>query len=265
MGSRHALVAAELGRRIVSRRYPIGTVLPAEAELLREFAVSRPVLREAVKSLESKGMLEARQRRGTTVLPRDRWHLLDMNVLGWIAQSGADPDMLISLTEVRMIVEPGACRLAASVANEEALQRIVDAWERMKAGADDPGQFQEADRDFHLAILAAAGNEYLAAIGTAISAALAVSIQQTNPTIATNRATLPAHKRIIDALRKRDGAKAARESLRQLDDTLRSLLSDKSHRRPDRRAAAPRPRSGGEAPLNPAPAAHRARGPATAR
>lgn len=223
-GSRHAMVAGELGRRIVSGHYRCGAVLPPEAELLTEFGVSRPVLREAIKSLESKGMLEARQRRGTIVLPRPLWHRLDSDVLGWIAQSGADPDMLVRLTEVRMIVEPGACLLAAESASEASMRAIEDAWTRMQADADDPPRFAESDRDFHLALLAAAGNDYLAAIGTAISAALTVSIQHTNATPEINRASLPSHGRIVAALRKRDGVRAARESHRHFGDTLRLLL-----------------------------------------
>ncbi|QAA94457.1 FadR/GntR family transcriptional regulator [Pollutimonas thiosulfatoxidans] len=223
MGSRHAHVTAELGRRIVAGRYAMGTTLPLEADLLHEFAVSRSVLREAIKSLEAKGLLEARQRRGTTILPRSNWHFLDMDVLNWIANSGADPNMLFRLTELRAIIEPGACRLAASRANENELRDIENALERMSAGTENPSEFQNADRDFHLALLAATGNEYLAALGTAISAALAASIQQTNPTIHTNRATLPVHREIMDAIRNGEGEKAAQASRRQLNETLRSL------------------------------------------
>lgn len=223
LGSRHAQVARELGRRIVTGQYATGSILPPEAQLLTELAVSRPVLREALRSLEAKGMVEARQRRGTAVLPREYWHLLDVDVLGWIAQSGADPDMLIRLTELRTIIEPGACRLAAKAADEQDLRKIDDALARMRLGTGNPSLFQEADRDFHLALLAATGNEYLATLGTVISAALAVSIRRTNPTDHTNRATLPAHQQIVDALRNRDGEAAALASRRQLGDTLESL------------------------------------------
>ena len=197
--SRHAQVASELGRRIVSRWYPHASTLPLEAELLSEFGVSRTILREAIKSLESKGMLEARQRRGTVVTPRSHWNLLDRDVLGWIAESGADPEMLIRLNEVRTIVEPGACILAAETATPAQLQQIENAWQRMVDHVKDLQRFVEADRDFHLALLAASGNEYLAAIGTAISAALTVSLRTTNPNVTSNRASLAAHERILRA------------------------------------------------------------------
>ncbi|MEO7246756.1 MAG: FadR/GntR family transcriptional regulator, partial [Rubrivivax sp.] len=178
-GSLSAQVADELGRRIVARRYAPNATLPPEAALLQEFGVSRSVLRDAIKSVASKGLLEVRQRRGTTVTPRHRWNMLDGEVLGWIVQSGADPQLLISLTELRLIVEPGACVLAAARGDEQALQRVEAAWARMVKHADDRARFVEADRDFHVALLMAAGNEYLGAVCTAIAAALTVSLRFT--------------------------------------------------------------------------------------
>jgi DNA-binding FadR family transcriptional regulator len=224
-GSRNNRVAAEIGRRIVMGLYAPGTLLPPEAELLGQFGVSRPVLREAIKLLEAKGMLEARQRRGTCITERSAWNMLDADVLGWVARSGADPEMLIRLTEVRMIVEPGACLLAAQAGTDDAVRRVEEAYLRMVAHVEHPQLFVEADHDFHLALLAACGNEYLAAVGTAISAALEVSLQRTNPTPASNRGSLVLHEPIVKALKKRDGAGAARASRRQLEDALKRLRS----------------------------------------
>lgn len=223
--SRSAQVAGQLGRRIVARQYPPDAILPTEADLLDEFGVSRSVLRDAIKSLESKGMLEARQRRGTFVTPRANWNMLDAEVLGWVAQSGADPDLLIRLTELRMIVEPGACALAARNVDEAGMQRIEAAWSRMVECVDDQAGWVAADRDFHLALLMATKNEYLASIGTAISAALTVSLLRTNPAEHSNHASLPAHERIVIAMRKRDGGEAARESLVQLEEAMHRLRS----------------------------------------
>lgn len=222
-GSRSAQVAGELGRRIVGRVYLPDATLPAEAALLAEFGVSRSVLRDAVKSLESKGLLEARQRRGTCVMPRHHWNMLDAEVLGWIAESGADPLLLLRLTELRLIVEPGACALAAQKGGAAGLQRVEAAWARMQAAVDQPEAFVAADRDFHIALLTAADNEYLAAICTAITAALTVSLQRTNPTAASNRTALPGHERIVIALRAGDGAAAASASREQLEDAMRRL------------------------------------------
>nr|WP_242528833.1 FadR/GntR family transcriptional regulator [Ramlibacter ginsenosidimutans] len=233
--SRHSYLATEIGHRIVSGVYASGTLLPPEAQVLAEFGVSRPVLREAIKLLESKGMLEARQRRGTVITERNRWNLLDRDVLGWIAESGADPEMLFRLTEVRMIVEPGACLLAAQNTDKDALRGMEDAWQRMVAHVEHPQLYVEADRDFHLALLMASGNEYLAAVGTAISAALKVSVQRTNPTIESNQASLAVHERILAALRRGDGVRAANASRRQLE-TAVQWLRDEGPKQAPRRA-----------------------------
>jgi len=210
--------------------YPVESTLPPEADLLAEFGVSRPVLREAIKTLESKGMLESRQQRGISVMPRDRWNFLDMDVLNWIVHSRADPQMLMRLTEVRMIVEPGACALAAKFGTEFGLSRIEEAWQRMEACADDAQLYVEADRDFHIAILMASGNEYLAAVGTVISVALQASVERTNPAAVNNRDSLPAHFRILKALRRRNGTLAARESVRQLEEALERLKAREKDR-----------------------------------
>lgn len=238
-GTRHSHLAAEIGRRIVSGRYKAGALLPQEAQLLAEFEVSRPSLREAIKLLESKGMLEARQRRGTIVTERRGWNMLDADVLGWIAQSGADPEMLLRLTDVRMIVEPGACMLAARSGSDEALAKIDEALQRMAAAVDDSQKYIEADHDFHLALMAACGNEYLAAVGTAISAALTVSLQRMNPIPISNRASLALHEPIMTALKVRDGPGAAKASTHQLEDALRRLrLNDSTATSRSKRAVA---------------------------
>jgi len=215
----------EIGRRIVSGRYASGVLLPPEAELLMEFGVSRPSLREAIKLLESKGMLHARQRRGTVVTPRNRWNMLDAEVLGWVAQSNADPDFLIRLTELRMIVEPGACRLAARDADDAAVLTLEQALQRMLDNVDNPQGYLHADHDFHLALMAASGNEYLAAVATAISAALAASLQKMGPKVRSNRASVALHAPIVQAIKRRDGAAAAQASLAQLEDAVRRLTA----------------------------------------
>lgn len=233
-GSRSAQLAAELGRRIVGQVYPPASVLPPEASLLQEFGISRTVLRDAIKSLESKGLLQARQRVGTAVTPSAEWNMLDAEVLAWVAQSGADPDFLIRLTELRQIVEPGACALAAQKADAAAMQRLESAWARMvaAAAADDPSAFVAADRDFHIALLLAADNPYLASICAAIAAALTISLQHTNSTVARNRASLVTHERIVVSLRQRDGQAAAEHSRAQLDEAMQRLRPTKAATRP---------------------------------
>src|SRR5260221_2134444 len=108
----HGQIVEQMGVRIVGGAYPAGAPLFSE-QLEREFDVSKTVVREALKVLSAKGLVESRQKRGTLVRPRSDWSLLDSDMLRW--QRGVEPDVgfLENLAEVRAIIEPAAARLAA--------------------------------------------------------------------------------------------------------------------------------------------------------
>jgi DNA-binding FadR family transcriptional regulator len=76
-------IAREIGRRIVSGAYPQGGLLEDEGTLASKFQVSRSVVRDAVKVLVGKGLLEVRRGIGTRVRSRSSWGLLDDDVLAW--------------------------------------------------------------------------------------------------------------------------------------------------------------------------------------
>ena len=82
-------VCREIGRRIVSGLFPEGQFIDDENKLCERFNVSKSVVREAVKILVSKGLLEVRRGNGTRVRQRASWNLLDDDVLAW--HQGADP------------------------------------------------------------------------------------------------------------------------------------------------------------------------------
>jgi DNA-binding FadR family transcriptional regulator len=82
--SMHARIVRDLGMRIVDGEFKPGDRLPGEAALLADYEVNRPVLREAVRVLVAKGLVQSRQRAGATVRPRSEWHLLDPDVLFWL-------------------------------------------------------------------------------------------------------------------------------------------------------------------------------------
>src|SRR5438128_7743542 len=106
--SLHDRVVHAIGRKILGGELPPGALLPAEPEL----GASRTVLREAIKVLAAKGLVEARPKIGTRVRPRDAWNLLDPDVLSWQREGTAPVAFLRKLTEVRRIVEPAAAELA---------------------------------------------------------------------------------------------------------------------------------------------------------
>ena len=109
----HFSVANEIGQRIVRGDYPPGTILPNEAEWSEMFGVGRSVVREAIKMLMAKNLLASRPKIGSWVQPRERWNLLDREVLTWYAASPERREFLQTVQEFRYIIEPEAAALAA--------------------------------------------------------------------------------------------------------------------------------------------------------
>lgn len=167
----HASVSNEIGLRIVRGDYPPGAILPNEAEWSRMFGVSRSAVREAIKALAAKNLLASRPKIGSWVEPRERWNLLDREVLAWYAASPDRDGFLATVQEFRHIIEPEAAALAAERRTDEEMQAITRACTEMGT-ARNLGERTEADTRFHLAILKAARNDLLLPLGALISSAL---------------------------------------------------------------------------------------------
>ena len=119
-----AHVVEALGSRIVRGDLQPGDPFPNEADLGREFGASRSVIREAVKSLAAKGLLESRTRTGIRVLPPGQWNLLDLDVLGWRYAAMPPRAFFRELFEIRRVIEPEASALAAERATAEEIAAI---------------------------------------------------------------------------------------------------------------------------------------------
>ena len=216
--SMHGRIVRELGLRILSGELAPGERLPAEAELTRKYEVSRPVLREAVRVLAAKGLVQSRQRAGAIVRPRADWHLLDPDVLYWMIQTRPAPEFVQTLMGMRRVFEPGAAALAARSATDEQLAGIAQAYDGM-AAAPDADAMLEPDLAFHRRIAEATGNDLMAYIGTMLSLALRESIKLSSRLPNTHALALPRHKAILTALQNRDAAAAHQATLLQLDAT----------------------------------------------
>lgn len=201
MRNLHSQVLWQLGVAIVRGDYPEGTILPSDTELLQRFAVSRTVLREALKTLAAKGMIEARARVGTRVLPKPRWNLFDADVLAWHFETGPDVEFLRSLSEVRIGVELEAAALAATRRSEAQALALVDCANRL-GEADTPEQFARTDLEFHRTVAEASGNPFMASISTLVELALTAAFTISSPVEddAALSATVIAHRRIADAI-----------------------------------------------------------------
>ncbi|MEJ8570511.1 FadR/GntR family transcriptional regulator [Microbaculum marinum] len=167
----HVSLVNAIGQRIVRGDYPPGTILPNEAEWSEMFGVGRSVVREAVKMLMAKNLLASRPKVGSWVEPRERWNLLDRDVLTWYATSPDREGFLKAVQEFRHIIEPEAAALAAARRGEEQMQAISSACRQM-GSAPTLSERTAADTAFHTAILRSAGNELLMPLGALIGSAL---------------------------------------------------------------------------------------------
>ncbi len=167
----HASVANEIGLRIVRGDYPPGSILPNEAKWSETFEVSRSAVREAIKMLMAKSLLSSRPKIGSWVEPRERWNLLDRDVLSWYAMAPDRQSFLRTVQEFRHIIEPEATALAAERRSEEQMAEISTACREMGEATSLSSRTQ-ADTRFHLAILRASGNDLLVPLGVLIESAL---------------------------------------------------------------------------------------------
>lgn len=159
----HSYVIAEVGLGIASGRLAVGSILPGDAEMMDTYGVSRTVLREALKTIEAKGLVEARAKVGTRVLPRSRWNLFDRQVLSWIHEAGPDAAFLTSFLELRETVEMQIVTLAAERRTAEHLRMLLYWLNQRSASAMMPEPHALAEFEFHRTLCEASQNPFLRA------------------------------------------------------------------------------------------------------
>lgn len=174
----HSYVINEVGRAIVSGDMPVGSGLPGDAEMMDRFGVSRTVLREALKTLEAKGLVEARAKVGTRVLPQSRWNLFDRQILAWKLESHPSPAFMASFRIIRESLELQAASLAAQ--NREAEHvRLLNYWLNQRAAmTHQPEPFAMAEFEIHRIIAEASGNPFLRAASAIIEFGVVHRVQR---------------------------------------------------------------------------------------
>ncbi|WP_345217119.1 FadR/GntR family transcriptional regulator [Georgenia halophila] len=168
-------MADTLGRRVAGGELPAGSVVNL-AGLEREFGVSRTVAREAMRLLESLGMLEARRRVGLIVADVAHWDVLSPKVIEWrLAGPGRDAQ-LRSLLDLRVAVEPTAARSAAVHATAEQRRQLMDLAHRLRSlgeqGLGQTDEYLRTDVAFHQLMLRASGNEMLSALDQVVESVM---------------------------------------------------------------------------------------------
>jgi DNA-binding FadR family transcriptional regulator len=215
----HGQTVEVLARRVLSGQFAEGSTLDIGA-LQSELGVSQTALRESLKVLAAKGMVDARQKRGTFVRPRAHWNLLDADVLRWRFADNADARLLDNLIEVRRIVEPAAVRLAAERRSDADLEALGTALDAMSEGSDDPARAVEADLAFHLALMAATHNELLQRLQMVLESGLAARDRLVHDS-GHGDDPEPSHRAVFEAIRSQD-PQAAEDAMRTLLDKASS-------------------------------------------
>lgn len=224
-------VLQQLGQWIVKGGVAPGQALPTEPEIAAQFDVSKTVVREAIRGLAAKGMVQARTRLGTRVLPRDEWHILDPDVLTWQLDVTPDQQFLRDFEEFRYAVEPTAARIAAQRATAADRLDIEGALDRMRENIDDADAYFAADLEFHTALLSATHNQLLRGLRDAVRAALTVRHANVATILHDMHESLPHHERVATAVTSGQSGEAVRAMLDLLglyerDDALLTRLID---------------------------------------
>jgi DNA-binding FadR family transcriptional regulator len=208
--SNHAEVARTIGIDIISGRYGEAVKLPGDAELTVLFGVSRPVLRESVKTLVAKGLLSTKARVGTVVRERSAWNMFDIDVLAWHLDAGIDNRFLRDLADIRLAVEPRAAALAAERRSEADILELRRSLTRMQCEPSDAVGFADGDLSLHIAVANASGNPFMRSIGGVIEAALRASFVLSAPVEERERElVIVSHEAIVNAIESKDSEAAS--------------------------------------------------------
>jgi len=210
----HDQIVEELGQRIVGDEFGPGGLLPTEPQLAADLGVSRNALREAIKVLVSKGLVEVRPKTGMRVRPAADWKLLDREVLSWHAFSSRHLDHSFDLVELRMIVEPRASYLAAKRATPAEITAIDAACTRLEGCVGKPDLVPEADIAFHRSILLASHNAILDHLGSLVASLMQIQVLMTTQHRGSFERGLPLHRALTDAIGRHDASGAEEISLR---------------------------------------------------
>jgi DNA-binding FadR family transcriptional regulator len=207
----HASVLSALGARIASGALEPGQVLTLD-DVGSEYAVSRSVAREAIRVLESMGLVASRRRVGITIQPRHLWNVFDPRVIRWRLDEGDRTAQLLSLSELRRGTEPVAASLAAERADGDQCRVLAAAVSDMvvHGRSGDLDAYLRADALFHRTLLEASGNEMLRALADVVEEVLRGRTHHGMMPDRPKPEAIALHDEVARAIRLRDCATAER-------------------------------------------------------
>lgn len=217
----HVRVAQQIGLSIMRGDVQPGQSLPAELRLCEMLSISRTAVRDALRLLVGKGLIESRPKSGTKVRAQEHWNYLDADVLRWQLELTDTDTYLTKLFDLRRAVEPAASALAAASANNADADRILAAFEAM-AGANSNQAFVDADVEFHKSIYFATHNELFWPIAQMLETALRESFRISAPGSHRKRA-IEEHRELMQAVCGRDPERAHAATVRLLGNSAKDV------------------------------------------
>ena len=227
-------IVQQIEESILKGTLKAGDQLPAERELAQRFGVSRTAVREAVKALREKGLVEAYSGRGTFITDGTSQAVRQsFDLMVKIGQ----PEGSTDLAEVRSILEPEIAALAAERASEADRTTLREAVAVMDRSLKDADAYIEADLDFHLALAEAAANPLILSLIDSIVGLLREQRLRIFRVEGGPERGQVHHKRILEAMEKRD-AKMAREAMKvHLEQVREDSQASASKRAPEKQLA----------------------------
>jgi DNA-binding FadR family transcriptional regulator len=245
MSSLHREVMLVLLGDITGGAVAEGERLPTLTELAGQFGVSTGVIRECQRALAERGLVSVRHGRRAVVRPEQDWDVFDPDVLAALVSGDRAAHVLAEYLESRRLLEVEAAGLAAERATPEAIQALSDAFEAMRAAAEraraNPAAeplYQQADIDFHRAIIRAARNRPLARMAEPVHSALSATFGALARPQSRFERGLPEHGRILEAIAAGDAA-GARLAMREHLLTVEGYLRERTAATPQGGAAVP--------------------------
>ncbi len=212
-------IAAQLKRLIAEGELRSGDQLPSERELSEQFKVSRPSVREAIRTLESMGLLQARQGHGTYVASS-----VEALVHPLAHAIAREENAILELFEVRRLLEPQLAALAAARVDAGELDALGDLLEKQARQVAEGGTGAELDTAFHSALARAAKNTLLLRLNDTLVDCLRDSRRRSLETPERPRRSLAGHRSVLRALRARDPKAAQRAMLKHLEEIEYNIL-----------------------------------------
>lgn len=212
-------VTEELVQRIVRGQHAPGSSLPPEPALCEAFSVSRTVIREAVKLLQEKGLVQIRQGAGTVVLPSTAWDMLDELVLAASVEEDHGLALLDDLVVTRRLLEADMAHLAARLATPEVVDELGSLVDRMDDLVGDTMAYHEHDRAFHDTVMRTSGNRIARAVVRSLESQVMFTSRYVGKTeralcVASNRG----HRRIYERIAASDPDGAAEAMFAHITD-----------------------------------------------